>query len=78
MESLRGIFPSQPIAHKRDFLKENVLKIRNIQRKRVPSDSEYSTKFNNQRQRKLSLSNAPQHLALSSRKVPINSLGSGT
>lgn len=46
METLRGIFPqSQPPA-KRDFLKENVMKIKSIQRMRKSKNtSEYSNKY---------------------------------
>lgn len=47
MESLRGIFPQERQPPKRDFLKENVLKIKNIQRtsKTSKNKSEYSNKF---------------------------------
>lgn len=50
MESLRGIFPHTPssqVPPKRDFLKENVMKIRSIQRmrKKTKDTSEYSNKF---------------------------------
>jgi hypothetical protein len=83
MESLKGIFPQTQPPHKRDFLRENVQKIRNMQRMRKPSkETEYS-RYNKQvRQRKLSLceNNAPSvhrstnSLALCSTKVPMNNL----
>lgn len=83
MESLRGIFPQTQPPPKRDFLKENVMKIRNMQRMRKPSkETEYS-KYNKPLiPRKFSLSdhNMPgvhrssHSLALCSSKVPLNSL----
>ena len=85
METLRGIFPQQQPPHKRDFLKENVMRIRNMQqRPRKPTkDTEYSNRYNKQiNTRKFSLSenNVPathrstHSLALCSTKVPINNL----
>lgn len=82
MESLRGIFPTTQPPSKRDFLKENVMRIRNMQRLRnKPSmQTEYS-KYNKQiKPRKFSLSenNIPavhrSSLALCSSKVPLNNL----
>lgn len=83
METLKGIFPQcKPVA-KRDFLRENVMKIRNMQRMRKPTkETEYS-RYNKQvRPRKMSLceSNAPSvhrstnSLTLCSTKVPMNNL----
>lgn len=77
MESLKGIFPTAQPQHKRDFLKENVLKIKKIQRIRKSNDSEYSTKFNRMQQ-KLSLSNAPQNNALRTTKASINNSGTSS
>lgn len=86
MESLRGIFPQSLPPPKRDFLKENVMRIRNIQRMRKPSskETEYLNKFSKPLHpaRKFSLSenNVPavhrstHCLALSSTKAPINNL----
>lgn len=48
MESLRGIFPhTSPAPPKRDFLKENVMRIKSIQRmqKKSKDTSEYSNKY---------------------------------
>jgi hypothetical protein len=83
MESLKGIFPQSQPPPKRDFLKENVMKIRNMQRMRKPNkETEYS-RYNKQiRPRKMSLceNNAPSvhrstnSLALCSTKAPINNL----
>lgn len=83
METLRGIFPQSQPPPKRDFLKENVQRIRNMQRVRKPSkETEYS-KYNKPiKPRKYSLSdnNVPavhrssHSLALSSSKVPLNNL----
>lgn len=84
MESLKGIFPQSQPPPKRDFLKENVMRIRNMQRARKPSkDTEYS-KYNKplKPSRKFSLSENNVHatqrsshsLALCSTKVPINNL----
>lgn len=84
MESLRGIFPQAQPPPKRDFLKENVMRIRNIQRMRKPpKESEYSNKFNQPlKPRKLSLcegnarsTHRSMHsLALCSTKAPLNNL----
>lgn len=84
MESLRGIFPQSQPPPKRDFLKENVMRIRNIQRMRKPpKESEYSNKFNQPlKPRKLSLcegnarsTHRSMHsLALCSTKAPLNNL----
>ncbi|CAG9800832.1 unnamed protein product [Chironomus riparius] len=83
MESLRGIFPRTEPPAKRDFLKENVMRIRNIQRMRKPKDTEYSNKFNKpQKTRKLSLyedrmptpSRSSNSLTLCSTKAPIGNL----
>lgn len=83
MESLRGIFPRTEPPQKRDFLKENVMRIRNIQRMRKPKDTEYSTKFAKPvKTRKLSLYDdrmPTQHrskdsLTLCSTKAPIGNL----
>lgn len=87
MESLRGIFPQSMPPPKRDFLKENVMKIKQIQRMtRRPKDkSEYSNKFakpggNAMPVRSRLCENAnPAHrsstnLALSSSKAPITNL----
>lgn len=85
MESLRGIFPRSEPPPKRDFLKENVIRIKNMQRIRKPN-TEYSNKYSNKQQqqlkpRKLSLSEnrnqmhrSNQSLALCSTKAPINQL----
>lgn len=83
MESLKGIFPQTQPPPKRDFLKENVMRIRNMQRMRKPTkETEYS-KYNKQvKPRKFSLSenNAPathrstHSLALCSTKAPMNNL----
>jgi len=83
MESLRGIFPRTEPPQKRDFLKENVMRIRNIQRMRKPKDTEYSNKFVKPvKTRKLSLYDdrmPTQHrskdsLTLCSTKAPIGNL----
>lgn len=83
MESLRGIFPRTEPPPKRDFLKENVMRIRNIQRMRKPKDTEYSNKFTKpQKTRKLSLyedkmpsqCRSNNSLTLCSTKVPIGNL----
>lgn len=84
METLRGIFPTTQPPAKRDFLKENVMRIRNMQRMRKPmKETEYTNKYNKQvKPRKYSLtdSNAPlthrstNSLALCSTKVPMNNL----
>ncbi|XP_070499382.1 uncharacterized protein [Chironomus tepperi] len=84
MESLRGIFPRTEPPPKRDFLKENVMRIRNIQRMRKPKDTEYSNKFTKpQKTRKLSLyedrmptqQRSNNSLALCSTKAPIGQIG---
>lgn len=84
METLKGIFPQSQPPPKRDFLRENVQRIRQMQRIRKPSkDTEYSNKYNKQlKPRKFSLceSNAPSvhrstnSLALCSTKAPLNNL----
>jgi hypothetical protein len=84
MESLRGIFPTSQPPPKRDFLKENVLRIRNMQRMRKPKDAtEYSNKFSKPSKppRKFSLcdskglaSHSSNNLALCSTKAPISNL----
>lgn len=85
MESLRGIFPrSQPLPT-RDFLKENVMRIRSIQKSRRPKDnSEYTNKYSKPLQikpRKLSLhensakmQRSTNSLTVCSTKAPMNSL----
>ena len=83
METLRGIFPQTQPPPKRDFLKENVMRLRSMQRMRKPSkETEYS-KYNKPiKPRKFSLSenNVPavhrstHSLALCSSKVPLNNL----
>lgn len=52
MESLRGVFPQSQPPPKRDFLKENVLRIKNMQRlsKLSKNKSEYVNKFTKQQQ----------------------------
>lgn len=85
METLKGIFPQSQPPPKRDFLKENVMRIRNIQRMRKPTaESEYVNRYGKPcgKPRKFSLSenHAPaahrstNSLALCSTKVPINNL----
>lgn len=83
MESLKGIFPQTQPPHKRDFLKENVMKIRNMQRSRKPTkETEYS-KYNKQlKPRKFSLAEnnaagahrSTNSLALCSSKATLNNL----
>jgi hypothetical protein len=88
MESLRGIFPQSMPPPKRDFLKENVMKIKQIQRMRRPAKekSEYTNKFSKPvggnlmvvRPRLCENAN-PAHrsstnLALSSSKAPMTNL----
>lgn len=84
METLKGIFPqSQPPA-KRDFLKENVMRIKNMQRMRkLPTkETEYSRYNKKVRPRKMSLceNNMPStcrssnSLSLCSTKAPLNNL----
>lgn len=85
MDTLRGIFPQAQPPPKRDFLKENVMRIRNMQRMRKPTkDTEYLSKFSKpiKPPRKFSLSenNIPgaqrstHSLALCSTKAPLNNL----
>jgi hypothetical protein len=82
METLKGIFPQSQPPSKRDFLRENVQKIRNMQRMRKPkAETEYS-RYNKARPRKMSLceNNAPtshrstHSLALCSTKAPMSNL----
>lgn len=90
MESLRGIFPQYQPPPKRDFLKENVLRIKNMQRLSKPSKnkSEYSNKYSTAakqgvpRPRRYSVCENPvplqrsshSNLALCSTKAPITNL----
>lgn len=84
METLKGIFPQCQPPPKRDFLKENVMKIRNMQRMRKPptKETEYSRYNKKVRPRKMSLceNNMPSKfsstnaLSLNSTKAPLNNL----
>lgn len=90
MESLRGIFPQSQPPPKRDFLKENVSKIKNMQRLSKPSKnkSEYANKYSNAKQavparpRRYSVCensvplqrSSNSNLALCSTKAPITNL----
>lgn len=88
MESLRGVFPHPQPPPKRDFLKENVMKIKNMQRLSKPfNKSEYANKFLAAKQqkvpvrpRKYSVSELPlqrsshSSLALCSSKAPMTNL----
>lgn len=84
MESLRGIFPQAQPPPKRDFLRENVMRIRNMQRARKASNETEYSKYNKplKPSRKFSLSENNVHaaqrsahsLALCSTKAPINNL----
>lgn len=85
METLRGIFPRSEPPPKRDFLRENVSKIKTYEKLRKSKDSEYKNKFARPivRTRKTSLydgrigaqdKNNPHGLALCSKRVPIGNL----
>ncbi|KAG5678602.1 hypothetical protein PVAND_008263 [Polypedilum vanderplanki] len=84
MESLRGIFPRNQPVHKRDFLRENVMRIKTMQYDRAtrkPKDTtEYSTKYKQINPRKLSLNDnslchrSSNPLQLCSSKAPLNNL----
>lgn len=83
MDTLRGIFPRTEPPPKRDFLKENVIRIKNMQRMRNKKDTEYNNKFSKPiKARKLSLyddrttpqSRSSNSLALCSTKAPIGTL----
>lgn len=80
METLRGIFPRTEPPPKRDFLKENVIRIKNMQRMRKTKDTEYNNKFSKPiKTRKLSMhddrtvtqNRSSNSLALCSTKAPI-------
>lgn len=77
MESLKGIFPQSQPAPKRNFLKENVQRIRKLQQNRK-QPTEYSNQFNKikpARKQSFAENNAPHRsthlLALSSSKAPL-------
>lgn len=83
MESLRGIFPRSAPPPKRDFLKENVMKIKNIQRQRKTKNStEYSNNFkpigakltNKYTENVHPVHRSTTNLALCSSKAPITNL----
>lgn len=74
METLKGVFPQIPATHKRDFLKENVDKIKHIQARRLrrPSNQTEYSKFNSKMKKKLHGSTSC--LSLQSSKAPMNNL----
>jgi hypothetical protein len=74
METLKGVFPQIPNAHKRDFLKENVEKIKHIQARRLrrPSNQTEYSKYNSKMKKKMHGSTSC--LSLQSTKVPMNNL----
>lgn len=85
MESLRGIFAQSQPPPKRDFLRENVMRIKKMQRKTQQPRTEYNSKFNRPvvpKSRKFSFceSNLNQNhrsthsLSLCSIKPPLNHL----
>ena len=79
METLKGIFPQSLPPSKRDFLRENVMRIKNMQRSRKPTkETEYSRYNKNVRPRKMSLcevnTRSTNSLALCSTKAPMNKM----
>lgn len=74
MESLKGIFPQMSVSHKRDFLKENVDKIKHIQARRLrrPSNQTEYSKFNSKSKKKIH--GSINSLSLQPSKMPMNNL----